>query len=128
MLPINGWMQLSVTPLEAHPNDPRRSEQVAQLPELRLTPVYRLDATLGEPLDLGNGAQGHRRTVPLTAGSFTGPEIRGKRLLARPARTLPAASAQRVEAEVIDDLGRALWIGRPAGASRRAMDLASGPP
>ena len=30
------------------------------LPEPRLTPVYRLEATLGEPLDLGNNPLGHR--------------------------------------------------------------------
>jgi hypothetical protein len=39
--------------------------------------VYRLEATLGEPLDLGEIAQGHRRIVPLTVGTFTGPEING---------------------------------------------------
>jgi Protein of unknown function (DUF3237) len=43
-----------------------------------LTPVYRLDATLGPPLDLGETAHGHRRVVPLTGGTFTGPELRGK--------------------------------------------------
>ena len=48
-----------------------------QLPDPRLTPVYRLDATLGEPLDLGDIVQGHRRIVPLTGGTFIGPEISG---------------------------------------------------
>ena len=56
-----------------------------RLPEPRLTPVYRLEATLGEPLDLGDVAQGHRRIVPLTGGTFTGPELNGK--------LLPGASA-----------------------------------
>src|SRR6266853_7028204 len=56
-----------------------------QLPEPRLTRVYRLEATLGEPLDLGNVAQGHRRIVPQTGGTFTGPELNGK--------LLPGASA-----------------------------------
>ena len=55
------------------------------LPEPRLTPVYRLEATLGQPLDLGARPQGHRRIVPLTGGTFTGPELRGK--------LLPGASA-----------------------------------
>jgi hypothetical protein len=50
---------------------------VLQLPEPRLTPVYRLEATLGEPLDLGETAHGHRRIVPQTGGTFTGPELRG---------------------------------------------------
>ena len=56
-----------------------------QLPEPRLTLVYRLEATLGEPLDLGESAQGHRRIVPQTGGTFRGPEIAGK--------LIPGASA-----------------------------------
>jgi Protein of unknown function (DUF3237) len=55
------------------------------LPEPRLTRVYRLEATLGQPLDLGDVPQGHRRIVPLTSGTFTGPELSGK--------LLPGASA-----------------------------------
>jgi Protein of unknown function (DUF3237) len=55
------------------------------LPEPRLTLVYRLEATLGEPLDLGDVARGHRRIVPQTGGLFTGPELNG--------RLLPGASA-----------------------------------
>jgi uncharacterized protein DUF3237 len=47
------------------------------LPDPSLTRVYRLEATLGEPLDLGNVAQGRRRIVPLTGGTFTGPELNG---------------------------------------------------
>ena len=56
-----------------------------RLPDPRLTKVYRLEATLSEQLDLGDIAQGHRRIVPLTGGTFTGPEINGK--------LLPGASA-----------------------------------
>jgi hypothetical protein len=55
------------------------------LPEPRLTRVYRLEATLGQALDLGDVAQGHRRIVPQTGGTFTGPELNGK--------LLPGASA-----------------------------------
>jgi hypothetical protein len=51
-----------------------------QLPEPRLTRIYRLEATLGQPLDLGDVAQGHRRIVPQTGGTFTGPELNGKLL------------------------------------------------
>jgi Protein of unknown function (DUF3237) len=58
---------------------------MSRLPEPRLTRVYRLDAALGEPLDLGDVSQGHRRIVPLTGGTFTGPELNGK--------LLPGASA-----------------------------------
>ena len=35
---------------------------------------------MGEPLDLGDIAQGRRRIVPLTGGTFTGPELNGKLL------------------------------------------------
>jgi hypothetical protein len=49
----------------------------APLPDPSLTRVYRLEATLGEPLDLGNVVQGRRRIVPLTGGTFTGPELNG---------------------------------------------------
>jgi hypothetical protein len=49
-----------------------------RLPEPRLTRVYRLEATLGQPLDLGERPQGHRRIVPLTGGTFNGPELHGK--------------------------------------------------
>jgi Protein of unknown function (DUF3237) len=51
-----------------------------RLPKPRLTHVYRLEATLGQPLDLGDTAQGHRRIVPLTGGRFSGPEISGELL------------------------------------------------
>ena len=56
-----------------------------RLPDPRLTLVYRLEATLAAPLNLGEIAQGHRRIVPLTGGTFTGPELNGK--------LLPGASA-----------------------------------
>jgi Protein of unknown function (DUF3237) len=50
----------------------------ARLPDPSPTRVYRLEATRGEPLDLGDLAQGRRRIVPLTGGTFTGPELNGK--------------------------------------------------
>jgi hypothetical protein len=49
----------------------------APLPDPSLSRVYRLEATLGEPLDLGDLAQGRRRIVPLTSGTFAGPELNG---------------------------------------------------
>jgi hypothetical protein len=49
-----------------------------RLPEPRLTRVYRLEAALGAPLDLGQITQGYRRIVPLTDGTFTGPELNGE--------------------------------------------------
>jgi hypothetical protein len=48
------------------------------LPDPHLTKVYRLEATLGAPLDLGDTPQGHRRIVPLTGGAFAGPELSGE--------------------------------------------------
>ena len=57
----------------------------APLPDPSLTRVYRLVATVGEPLELGDLAQGRRRIVPLTGGTFAGPELNG--------RLLPGSSA-----------------------------------
>jgi hypothetical protein len=47
------------------------------LPEPRLTHVYRLQAKLGEPQELGDVTAGQRRIVPLTGGTFTGAELHG---------------------------------------------------
>jgi uncharacterized protein DUF3237 len=57
----------------------------AALPHPHLTRVYRLEATLAPPLDLGEVAEGRRRIVPLLGGSFTGRELNGT--------LLPGASA-----------------------------------
>jgi len=48
-----------------------------RLPTPSLTLVYRLEATVGEPLDLGDLARGRRRIVPLTSGAFAGPDLNG---------------------------------------------------
>jgi Protein of unknown function (DUF3237) len=48
-----------------------------RLPNPSLTRVYRLEATVGEPRDLGDLTLGRRRIVPLTSGTFTGPELNG---------------------------------------------------
>jgi muconolactone delta-isomerase len=88
-LPLYEWMSVTATPLERHPNDPAAAQRSAAgtaagledlLPAPRLTLVYRLDATLGQPLDVGETAHGHRRIVPLTGGTVTGPEISGRLL------------------------------------------------
>ena len=93
-LPLAEWMSMTVTSLECHPNDPAVTPRSAtgsepdvedRLPEPRLTLVYRLEATLGQPLDLGKTAQGQRRIVPQIDGTFTGPWISG--------RLVPGASA-----------------------------------
>ena len=93
-LPLYEWMNITVTPLEPHPNDPAAGQRPTKtteatsdddVPKPTLSLVYRLEATLGPPLDLGETRQGHRRIVPQTGGTFTGPEIAGK--------LLPGASA-----------------------------------
>src|ERR1700677_80309 len=66
-LPLNDWMHFTVTPLSPHPNDPEAATG-AELPRPRLPRIYRLEASVGEPLELGVTAQGRRRIVPLTAG------------------------------------------------------------
>ena len=85
-LPLHDWMHLTVTTLAPHANDPgsRRSApnmtgagRSGQLPEPRLTLVFRLEATLGQPIDLGDTHHGRRRIVPLTGGTFAGPELNG---------------------------------------------------
>jgi hypothetical protein len=58
---------------------------MSELPEPRLTHVYRLEAALGKPVDIGDVRQGRRRIVPQTGGTFTGPELNGT--------LLPGASA-----------------------------------
>ena len=94
-LPLYEWMRVTVTPLEPHPNDPAVQQGVprhrlqesasSHVPAPRLTMVYRLEATVAPPLELGETAQGRRRIVPLTGGTFSGPEVSG--------RLLPGASA-----------------------------------
>jgi muconolactone delta-isomerase len=78
-LPLNGWMEISVTPLEPHPNDPTTPQPTNfPLPHPRPIFVYRLEAALGEPIDLGDTARGRRRIAPLIGGTFTGPTLNGK--------------------------------------------------
>jgi hypothetical protein len=79
-------MHVTVTPLAPHPNDPaegppgKKQAMSAPLPSPCVTRVYRLEATLGQPLDLGDISEGHRRIVPLDGGTFAGPELSGKLL------------------------------------------------
>ncbi len=93
-LPLHDWMKTTVTPLGPHPNDPQAEQATTQagnpaargpLPAPRFTLVYRLQATLGQPIDVGEIPAGHRRIVPLSGGTFTGPDMSG--------RLLPEAAA-----------------------------------
>ena len=68
-LPLYEWMTVTVTGLDRHPNDPAAAPETGSvmsddLPKPRLSLVYRLEARLGEPLDLGETALGRRRIVP----------------------------------------------------------------
>ena len=65
-LPLHEWMHIKITPLEPRPNDPNAGAIGDRLPESRAhTRVYRLEAMLGEPLDVGQITSGHRRTEVL---------------------------------------------------------------
>lgn len=68
-LPLFDWMRLTITPLSPHPNDPA-AVRGDELPRPLFTRIYRLQASVGAPLELGVTAHGRRRIVPLTAGSF----------------------------------------------------------
>jgi hypothetical protein len=48
-----------------------------ELPDPRLRLVYRLQAELDAPLDLGDTPKGHRRVVAFTGGTFEGPGLSG---------------------------------------------------
>ena len=50
---------------------------MSKLPDPRLTMIYRLEASLGQPLELGTIIAGHRRIVPLIDGTFSGPKLSG---------------------------------------------------
>jgi hypothetical protein len=52
----------------------------AEMPTPSLRLVYRLDAALDAPLDLGQTPSGHRRIVAFTGGRFDGPELSGELL------------------------------------------------
>jgi hypothetical protein len=67
------------------------------LPTPVLTQVYRLEATLAPPLELGAVTQGRRRIVALTGGTFSGPDLSGT--------LLPGGSA---DWQVVLDDGTAL--------------------
>ena len=44
----------------------------------RLEFAFAVRALVGEPLDIGAGPHGRRRIVPITGGTFEGPEVRGR--------------------------------------------------
>ena len=44
----------------------------------KLTFAFEVRATVGPPMEVGQVAQGRRRIVPITGGTFEGPGLRGK--------------------------------------------------
>jgi muconolactone delta-isomerase len=83
-LPLRGWMQISVRSLAEHPNDPARSTPATPapgaLPSPKLRHVFRLDADLDAPLDLGDTPAGHRRVVAMTGGRAEGADFHAELL------------------------------------------------
>ena len=49
-----------------------------QPPAPKLTFAFEVRATVGSPMEVGQVAQGRRRIVPITGGTFEGPNLRGK--------------------------------------------------
>jgi hypothetical protein len=49
-----------------------------QPPSPTLTFAFEVRATVGPPMEVGQVAQGRRRIVPITGGTFEGPNVRGK--------------------------------------------------
>ena len=63
--------------LQATETQPGGKVVNSRLPDPRLNLIYRLEAAVGDPQDLGEISSSHRRIVPLTGGTFSGPELRG---------------------------------------------------
>ncbi|GLY43178.1 UPF0311 protein [Amycolatopsis sp. NBRC 101858] len=47
-------------------------------PELAMDLVARLEVRISEPIDAGMTPAGHRRVIPITGGTVTGPRITGE--------------------------------------------------
>src|SRR5688500_11279888 len=62
---------------QGKPFDSRALAQGKQL-QPTLTFAFEVRATVGPPLDVGAVAQGRRRIVPITGGTFEGANFRGK--------------------------------------------------
>ena len=124
-LPLAEWMHVTVTRLEPHPNDPApdAAGNGSSLPNPRLAAVYRLDATIGQPHEVGETADGYRRIVPLTGGTFRGPELSGK--------LLPGASADwqilRPDGTALGDIRYTLQTDRGELLSVRSWSVRHGP-
>jgi len=94
------------------------------LPDPQLTMVFRLEASVGEPLELGEIQDARRRIVPLTGGTFTGPALDGE--------LLPGASAdwQTIlpDGTALGDIRYTLTTSEGAMLSVRSQGIRHGPP
>jgi len=124
-LPLAEWMHVTVTLLEPHPNDPalHAAFNGSSLPNPRLAGVYRLEATISQPQEFGETADGYRRIVPLTGGTFRGPEMSGT--------LLPGASADwqvlRPDGTALGDIRYTLQTDRGELLSVRSRSVRHGP-
>ena len=124
-LPLAEWMRVTVTRLDAHANDPalHAAFNGSSLPNPRLAAVYRLDATIGQPHEFGDTAEGYRRIVPLTGGTFRGPEMSGT--------LLPGASADwqilQPDGTALGDIRYTLQTDRSDLLSVRSEGVRHGP-
>jgi hypothetical protein len=96
----------------------------AALPAPRLRHVFRLDAELAPPVDVGDTPQGRRRVVALTGGRADGPELTAE---------LVAGSAAdwqlvRPSGSAVADLRYVLRTDRGAVLYVQAQGIRHGPP
>jgi hypothetical protein len=107
-----------------HRPDEQEPSMSADLPTPRLRRMFRIDAALGTPVDLGAGPEGRRRIVPIAGGHFSGPELRGA--------VLPDGSAdwQVVHEDGSSDGDIRLTLRTDAGAmlTLQSRGLRHGPP
>jgi Protein of unknown function (DUF3237) len=98
---------------------------INELPDPVLTQVYRLKAVPGPPLDVGDVPAGHRRVVPLLAGTFTGPELNGNLLPGGSVSSLivlpDGTSLAEIRYTLQTDRGALLYV-RSSGVGRGDVD------
>jgi hypothetical protein len=102
-------MHITVTALEPHPNDPAGAAMSSQLPEPRLSQVYRLEAAVGQPLELGD----IRYTLQTDRGDLLSVQSRGIR---------------HGTAEVLARLGRGEDVDASEYTFRTATKIVTGTP
>ena len=77
---MQGWKNQGIHGRDAGCGQGTLGGVINELPDPVLTQVYGLKAVMGPPQDFGDALAGHRVTVPLVGGVFTGPELNGNLL------------------------------------------------